>query len=63
MAALLHDIGHLVGMKYTGTGQFQFMSLLGVVGHEQIGARILRRVGFSEKARNQLPLIPEQTTK
>lgn len=56
MAALLHDIGlgHLIGMKYSGTGEFKFMGLLGVVGHEKIGAQILRKAGFSEKVRYEI---------
>lgn len=44
--ALLHDIGHLLGMKFGGHPR---MAEFGVAGHENIGAELLRRLHFKEK--------------
>ena len=42
LAALFHDIGHLVGLKQASSK----MSTLGITGHEHIGANFLRSLGF-----------------
>lgn len=44
LAALLHDIGHLCAVEEEAP-----MQDLGMLRHEQIGARFLRDEGFSEK--------------
>ena len=44
VGALLHDIGHLIGMKYN----LSAMESCGTLGHENIGAEILRKIGFNE---------------
>lgn len=44
LAALCHDIGHLAAPANAPS-----MAGLGVVLHEQIGAELLRRLGFSER--------------
>ncbi len=45
VAILLHDIGHLIGMKY----QLEQMDTLGALFHERIGSEFLRHIGMSEK--------------
>ena len=42
LAALLHDIGHIWPVEE------REMTSVGVVGHDAIGAQVLRRLGFSE---------------
>jgi len=44
IAALLHDIGHLLGEK-----EEDFMGKLGAHRHEYIGSEYLRKVGLSER--------------
>lgn len=44
LAALLHDIGHLCAQPGS-----EMMGNVGVKGHENIGARYLRTLGFSDK--------------
>ena len=43
-AALLHDIGHLIGLKY----DFEIMGNFGIKNHEKIGADWLRDMDMSE---------------
>jgi predicted HD phosphohydrolase len=43
-AALLHGIGHLIGLKY----DFDIMGNFGIKDHEKIGANWLRNIGMNE---------------
>ena len=45
VACLLHDIGHLIGLKYN----YEEMENLGCLFHENIGSEVLKRVGMSDK--------------
>jgi len=45
VAALLHDIGHLVGLE---NNEMQMCDNLGTVGHENIGANYLKECGMSQ---------------
>ncbi len=45
IASLLHDIGHLIGLKYN----LEEMENLVCLFHENIGAEVPRRVVMSEK--------------
>lgn len=46
VAALLHDIGHLVGMESGDMEMRNGDSSLGIIGHEGIGAAYLRECGM-----------------
>ena len=46
LAALFHDIGHLLGIKYAKEGK---MGPWGVKSHEGLGATYLKEKGFSER--------------
>jgi len=46
LAALLHDVGHLIGLDDPTKGR---MEDCGVVDHENLGGDWLRSLGFSEK--------------
>lgn len=43
IGALLHDIGHLIGIRYN----LSQMEGVGTLRHEEIGAMILKNIGFS----------------
>jgi len=45
LAALLHDIGHLIGLDKS----LPSMGGLGVKDHEKIAAQLLRHIGFPER--------------
>ncbi len=45
VAALLHDIGHLIGTKFN----LQQMESLGALFHESIGSECLRSLGMNKK--------------
>ena len=45
VAALLHDIGHLVGLE---NNEMQMCDNLGTVGHENIGANFLKECGMPQ---------------
>lgn len=50
LAALFHDIGHLIGMEAISGGdrtQYKQMNGCGIMNHENIGAEFLRKAGFS----------------
>lgn len=44
LGCLLHDIGHLIGMKYDLTQ----MENVGILRHENIGAEVLKKIGFGD---------------
>lgn len=44
LGALLHDIGHLLGLKYS----LEMMDDLGCKSHEIIGSFLLEKIGFSK---------------
>jgi len=46
IAALLHDVGHMVGLELEHTGR---MDDCGVADHENIGGDYVRELGFSER--------------
>ena len=46
IAALLHDIGHLLGLE---AGEENSMGGCGIMDHERIGGEFLRALGFSER--------------
>jgi predicted HD phosphohydrolase len=46
LAALFHDIGHLVALKQ---GKYENMNGFGATAHELIGADYLKEKGFSER--------------
>lgn len=53
LAALFHDIGHLLGLKYAKEGKsVTLMGRKGVQGHETLGALYLKERGFSERIVN-----------
>ena len=45
IAALLHDIGHLIGIKHN----FEQMGEYGTMNHEGIGGKVLRKMGICEQ--------------
>jgi len=45
VAALLHDIGHIIGQKYN----FETMGEFGVKNHDTIGGKVLRKIGMCEQ--------------
>lgn len=45
LAALFHDVGHLVGMK----NKMPQMDVWGTTDHDKIGAYYLKELGFSDK--------------
>lgn len=50
LGALLHDVGHMIGMEAMSSGnetQYKQMDGCGVMDHENIGAEYLRKAGFS----------------
>ncbi len=51
VAALLHDIGHLVVDAKT-----EFMAELGVLHHEETGALFLKNLGFNDEVSNLVKL-------
>jgi len=48
LGAMLHDVGHL-GIDHEGADMLARMGNLGVCNHEQLGAKYLLRLGFSNK--------------
>lgn len=51
LGALLHDIGHIIGMKSiasTKESQYKQMDGCGIMDHENIGAEYLKQAGFSQ---------------
>ena len=51
LGALLHDIGHMIGMEAMSSGnetQYKQMDGCGVMNHENIGAEYVRKAGFSQ---------------
>lgn len=46
VAALLHDIGHLIGIEMTSEGMTKDGAALGITGHEGLGAAYLEQCGF-----------------
>lgn len=44
IGCLLHDIGHLIGMKYDLTQ----MENVGILRHENIGSEVLKKIGFGD---------------
>ena len=50
LGALLHDIGHMIGMDSIASGdvsQYKQMDDCGIMDHEEIGAEYLKQSGFS----------------
>ncbi|XP_065842164.1 2-amino-1-hydroxyethylphosphonate dioxygenase (glycine-forming)-like [Oscarella lobularis] len=45
LGAFFHDVGHLIGLKDSSYGR---MGQLGTVNHEEVGARYLKSIGFSD---------------
>ena len=48
LAAMLHDVGHLLGLEAGGAPPPPGMDGCGTVDHENVGAEFLRDLGFSE---------------
>ena len=48
IAALLHDVGHLLGLEAGGAPPPPGMDGCGTIDHEGVGAEFLRDLGFSE---------------
>ena len=48
IGALLHDIGHILGLEYG----YESMASYGTVCHESIGSEYLKQLGFNELTRN-----------
>ena len=48
IAALFHDIGHILSNKHAGN-DLAYMGSYGVVDHEKIGAAYMMKLGFSDE--------------
>ena len=52
LGALLHDIGHMIGMDSIASrdiSQYKQMDGFGIMDHEEIGAEYLKRSEFSRR--------------